>query len=380
MTSVHEIAFLVLGGALSCWTWPTADNLCPSADSIKLSAYEEPDLRTKPIKFIDRQSFNSYLNAEVGYEENGFAIFKIENSEWYQIMSNSGQVLWLHLPTVEKQFQSHHAASEKNGNTSSWRVEKIESLVGKGMARVAPEYLKYLRKEDLKTPLLLSKELFAKIHERQLNSRLEEIKTELPISYIEVSMPCTYKEISPGTKTGSCKPPPSINAYEKPDQSATSNIISMTWANWIGKSFIEPNQERTREHLYIFDKNNNWIKIQVAFGDPDNRTRWIKMNDLGAFKIYNLSQEERVAALIQLLESTNRSSTAQKIKELSTEPGFSVTGRTKWSSEGILWGEVNIQDFPACSAEEPKTLMKAWLPYKLNKKSPPILSWYSRGC
>ena len=128
----------------------------------------------------------------------------------------------------------------------------------------------------------------------------------------------------------------------------------MTWANWIGKSFIESNQERTREHLYIFGKNNNWIKIQVAFGDPDNRTRWIKMNDSGAFKIHNLSREERVAVLSQLLESTNHSSTAQKIKEQSPDPGFSVTGRTKWSSEGILRGEVNIQDFPACSVEEPK--------------------------
>ncbi|MGE0762600.1 MAG: hypothetical protein AB7N80_04925 [Bdellovibrionales bacterium] len=380
MTPVHEIAFLVLSGALSCWTWPAENNPCPNADSLKIPAYEKPDLRKKPLKFIDRNSFKSFLTAEVGYEENGFAVFETKNSDWYQIMNESGEKLWLNLPSVEKQFQSHLSTSDKASHSASWRLEKIEKLVGQGMARVEPDYLKYLRNEDLKSQVQIPKQILVHIHERQLKSRLNETKTELPTSFVEVSLPCTYREISPGHKTGSCTPPPKIAAYEKPDLNAPNTKIAMSWANWAGKPIVTPNQERTLEHLYIFSDSSDWLNIQVAFGDSAKRSRWVKKSDIGQFKIQNLPYDERVAALIHILESTNRPDDAAKIKELSPEPGFRATGRTKWSSDGVLWGEINIQDFPACSVEEPKTLMKAWLPYKLNRKSPSILSWYSRGC
>ena len=375
MTPIHEIAFLVLSGALSCWTWSPSENSCPNADSIQISAYEKPDLKMKPAKSIDRNSFNSYMNTEVGYEEKGFAVFKTEGNDWHQIMNTSGEKFWVHLPSLEKQFQS---TADKTSKQKSWRFEKIENLVGQGMSRVDDDFSKYLRQEDLKTPMQIPKNLVAQIHKRQLQLRLKETSSELPTSYIEISLPCTYQEISPGKKQGTCQPVPKIATYEKPESGAPSVMISMTWANWAGKSISQ--QEKILERLFIFAEKNDWLKIQVAFGENEKRIRWVKKTDLKKYKIQLLPEAEQIPSLIHILESTNRADTAQRLKGLAPQPGFSATGRTKWSTDGVLYGEVNIQDFPACSTEEPKTLMKAWLPYKLEKKSAPILSWYSRGC
>lgn len=379
MNPIHEIAFLVLTGSLGCWTWPSTTP-CSNTDTLKVQAYEKPNLQSKPLKLIDRDSFKSYLNAEVGYEENGFAVFEIIENEWHQIMSESGQKLWLHLPSLEKQFQSRLTPEQKPYNSPIWKLEKIENLVSRGMAKTSADYSKYLRTEDLKTPYELSITLLAQVHERQLKSRLEETKTELPIGFVEIKLPCTYKEIAPGSRTGSCEASPRITAYELPEGSAPSMPISMTWANWAGKSFFEPNQKSTLEHLYVLTKKDNWLKIEVAFGDPKKRTRWIKTKDLAQFQFRTLPPAERVTALIHVLESTNRHDAAIKIKELAPEPGFQATGKTKWSADGVLWGEIAIQDMPSCSPDEARTLGKAWLPYKLDKKSAPILSWYSRGC
>lgn len=367
MNPIHEIAFLVLSGAISCLPGAQTDAPCLEPDKIKISAYRQPDLREKPVK-TDGNPIKSYLSTEVGYEESGLAVFKILNNEWFQIMSRSGEAYWLHLPT------------ETAKNKELWRVETIENLVGQGLARVDSDYLNYLRKEDLKTPQPVPKEVFEKIHDRQFKALLEEMKVELPVAFIDVTMPCTYKEISPGTSSGKCQAAPHVMAYEIPSASADRMEVSMNLGHWNGIAVMDADSATHTERLYILSEESNWLKIQVNFGDENKRKRWVKKSDLGKFEIRKAPAKEQVAALIQILKSSGDTHEAEKIRYFKPETEFSTTGKTKWSSDGVLWAEVDIQDINGCSGEEPNKLLKAWLPYKIKRDRTPILSWYARGC
>ena len=74
--ALHEIGFLIIGGALQCWFGSAVESSCPNAEKIKPAG-------------ITREMAGDFETREVHYEESGFAVFKREYDN-FEIRKKSG--------------------------------------------------------------------------------------------------------------------------------------------------------------------------------------------------------------------------------------------------------------------------------------------------
>lgn len=65
---LHEIGYLVIGGAFQCWFWGPQDP-CLNAEKIKPAG-------------ITREKASEFLTNEVYAEESGFAVFERKDDEF----------------------------------------------------------------------------------------------------------------------------------------------------------------------------------------------------------------------------------------------------------------------------------------------------------
>jgi hypothetical protein len=154
---LHEIGYLIIGGAFQCWFWG-APASCPNSEKVKPAG-------------ITREKSNEFETREVHYEESGFAVFERKNDD-LEIRKKTGEKYRIHLSELNRQTQ---AALPKTVPVdeikySLWRFEPLEEVFKGAMISREADFLSLLRKDDLKTPLNISKEQLESVRRSALTN------------------------------------------------------------------------------------------------------------------------------------------------------------------------------------------------------------------
>ncbi|NUM57512.1 MAG: hypothetical protein HUU56_02715 [Bdellovibrionaceae bacterium] len=374
---LHEIGYLIIGGALQCW-FLGAQTPCPNAEKIKPAG-------------ITRENSKDFEALEVHYEESGFAVFQRKN-DTFEIRKKTGEKINIDLAELNRQTKDAlpKKMAADDVNYSLWRYESIEEIFKNGMISKQTDFIPLLRKDDLKTPLNISKEQLASVRQSRIDKLLIEQQWSLPIGYILTSVPCTYKKIDANTQMGSCAPPGKATAYAKPDRNSEKVIeASLLWAHLEGRSVQtnKPNPSEHSEELLIFEEQGDWVRMKLVVLDKSKRIVWLNKKDI-PYTIVHLNPADRMKTLIEFLNPPSVTSAqenrilAENLKLLANEPldlDLDSSGETKWS-DGVLWVKVTVRSEPHCSGEESKPIATGWLPYIDPKTKKKIIGWYSRGC
>lgn len=376
--ALHEIGYLIIGGALQCWFGSAVENSCPNAEKVKPAG-------------ITREKSGDFETREVHYEESGFAVFNRENDN-FEIRKKTGGKNSIRLSDLNRQTQAAlpKTLSADEAKYSLWRYESLDEIFKGAMIRHEVDFLSLLRKDDLKTPLNIPKEQLASVRQDRLNRVLKANQFSLPIGYIVTSVPCTYKKIDANTTSGSCAAPGKATAYARPNRSSEKILeASLLWAHLEGRTIQTNNLNPAEksEELLVFEEQGDWIRMKLVVLEKAKRVVWFNKKDI-PYKMVRLNQIDRIKTLIEFLNPTSGSPSdenrnlAENLKLLSEQPldlDLDSAGETKWA-DGILWVKVSVRSEPHCSVEESKPISTGWLPYIEPKTKKRVLSWYSRGC
>lgn len=377
--ALHEIGYLIIGGAFQCWFWSGPDNPCPNSEMIMPAG-------------ISREKASDVESREVHYEESGFAVFD-RKDDALELRKKSGEKLRLRLSELnretKKALPKTLAAEERE--SSLWRYESLEEIIKSAMISHEPNSIDLLRKDDLKTPLVISKEILDSLRQRRIDKLLNDSQMPLPMGFIRAAMPCTYKKINATATTGLCAPPVKATAYSKPDKNSEKVLeASFLWAHLEGRPVrtMEVNPAESIDELLVFEEKGEWLRMKLVVLEKSKRIVWFHKNDI-PYKLVRLNQTDRMKTLIEFLNPTGAMASsdeyrtlAEDLKKLMEEPfdfDFDSAEKTKWS-DGILWVKVNVRSQPHCSSEEAETIATGWLPYIDPKSKKKILGWHSRGC
>ncbi len=374
---LHEIGYLIIGGTFQCWFYG-ASSPCPNAEKVKPAG-------------ITREQASEFETREVDHEESGFAAFERKN-DTLEIRKRTGEKIRIHLSELDRQTQDAlpktiNADEIKN---SLWRYQSIEEFFKGALLSSEVNFLPLLRKDDLKTPMIISKEQLERIRVGRIENLLKEQQWSLPIGKILTSVPCTYKQIDTNTMSGSCAEPGKAPAYVTPDRKSEKVLdTSLVWAHLAGRSIQDSKQNPTEhsEELFVFEEKGDWVRMKLMILNRSTRVVWLNKKDI-PYKMVRLSPSDQVKTMIEFLnqspitESNESRDLADDLKILFDQPlklDLDSAGETKWS-DGVLWVKVNVKGGPQCSDEESKIISTGWLPYMDPKTKKKILGWYSRGC
>ena len=344
--ALHEIGYLIIGGALQCWFGSAVENSCPNAEKVKPAG-------------ITREKIGDFETREVHYEESGFAVFKRED-DIFEIRKKNGDKSQIRLSELNRQIQIAlpKTVSAEEVKNSLWRYESLEEIFKGAMISHESDFLPLLRKDDLKTPLNIPKEQLESVRQDRINRVLKASQFSIPIGYIVTSVPCTYKKINANTTASSCAAPGKVPAYARPDR----------------------NSEK------ILEEQGDWIRMKLVVLEKSKRIVWFNKKDI-PYKMVRLKENEGIKTLIEFLNPNSGSSSeqnsnlAENLKLLSEQPldlDLDSAGETKWA-DGILWVKVSVRSEPHCTVEESKPISTGWLPYIEPKTKKKVLKWYSRG-
>ncbi|MCK6598649.1 MAG: hypothetical protein L6Q37_09820, partial [Bdellovibrionaceae bacterium] len=107
---LHEIGYLIIGGALQCW-FLGAQTPCPNAEKIKPAG-------------ITRENSKDFEALEVHYEESGFAVFQRKN-DTFEIRKKTGEKINIDLAELNRQTKDAlpKKMAADDVNYSLWRYE-----------------------------------------------------------------------------------------------------------------------------------------------------------------------------------------------------------------------------------------------------------------
>lgn len=370
---LHEVGYLIIGGVFQCWFWDSSSP-CPNADKIKPAG-------------IVREKAGDFETREVHYEETGFTIFS-KKEDTLEIRKKTGEKVFVRLSDLNRQVQAVLPKTTPSDDIkqSLWRYESLEEILKGSMINHEIDYLSLLRKDDLKTPLVISKEQIEAIRQKRIDLALKEHQLSLPIGSIVASVPCTYKKIDINTTSGTCAALKEAPAYAKPDRNSEKVIqATLSWAHLQGRMInqTQPTPKERLEELLVFEEQGDWVQMKLVVLDKSKRIVWLNKKDI-PYKIVQLNQADRLKTLIDFLQASAPAEVVENLKSLSKKPvrlDLDSAGETKWS-EGILWVKVNVRSEPHCTASdgESHSLSTGWLPYFDPKSKQKVLSWFSRGC
>ena len=356
----------MVGGAFQCW-FAANPASCPNAD------------RVKPAGISSEEAVNFVTN-EVGYEMDAFAVFS-KKGDRLEIKKKTGESFYISLPELNRETQAAlpKATAAGEAKVSLWRYSSLEEILKFAMFRHDGDFLKFLRKNDLTTPMNISLQLKA-LEQARLDRALKAAHVMLPIGYLLTSVACTYRKVNSTTTSGSCAPPVVAPAYASRSRSSPKVFdASLIWAHLEGQT-VEPvksNPPKREDQLLIFQEQGDWIQMRRSFGDASKRLVWLNKKDF-PYKIVRLKQESRLRHFIDFLTSSSDSvdrdpSLLESLRSLTQNPlevDLESAGETKWYN-GILWVKVEIRSELHCSPEESKSIATGWLPYispESNKK------------
>ncbi len=376
--ALHEIGYLIIGGALQCWFGSAVENTCPNAEKVKPAG-------------ITREEAGDFETREVHYEESGFTVFNLENDN-FEIRKKTGEKNNIRLSDLNRQTQTAlpKMVSADEAKASLWRYESLEEIFKGAMISHESDFLPLLRKDDLKTALNIPKEQLESIRQDRINRVLTASQFSLPVGYIVTSVACTNKKIDANTTSGSCAGPGKATAYARPDRNSEKILeASLLWAHLEGRAVQNNklNPAEKSEKLLVFEEQGDWIRMKLVVLEKSKRLVWLNKKDI-PYKMVRLSQTDRVKTLIEFLNPTSGSpadenrNLSENLKLLSEQPldlDLDSAGETKWA-DGILWVKVGVRSEPHCSVEESKPISTGWLPYIVPKTKKKVLGWYSRGC
>lgn len=374
---LHEIGYLIIGGAFQCW-FAGATAPCPNVEKIKPAG-------------ITREKAGEFETREVHYEEGGFAVFERKNDD-LEIRKKTGEKIRIRLSELNRQTQDALPKTVQADEIkySLWRYESLEEIFKSAMISRETDFIPLLRKDDLKTPLNISKEQLESVRQSRIDKLLRDHQWSLPIGHILTSVPCTYKKTDANTTTGSCASPGKAPAYAKPDRSSEKILdASLLWAHLEGRPIQtnKLNPTENSEELLVFEEQGDWVRMKLAVLDKSKRIVWLNKKDI-PYKVVRLNPADRMKTLIEFLHppsvtpSDENRNLAENLKFLIEQPldlDLDSAGEAKWS-DGVLWVKVNVRSEPHCSVGEAKPISTGWLPYIDPKTKKKVLGWYSRGC
>lgn len=375
--AIHEIGYLIVSSTFQCLFWGTL-NPCPNAEKIQVAG-------------MTQEKVSEYETREVQYEESGFAVFGRKNDE-FEIRKKTGEKIHLRLTDLNRQTQDAlpKTTSAEEQKSLLWRFKPLEEILKNAMISREADFLSLLRKDDLKSPLVIPLEQLQIVRQSRIDKLLKDQQLSLPVGYILTTSPCTYQKITANMSTGSCASPGTAPAYAKPDH--TSEIVldaAFSWAHLEGRPLqtSQLNPPEKSDQLLVFEEQGDWVRVKLVVLDKSKRIVWIHKKDI-PYKIIRLNPADQLKTLIDFLNTTSKIQSeedinlAKNLKTLTDKPlelDLDFAGETKWS-EGVLWVKVNIRSEPHCAADEAKIVFTGWVPYVDPKTKKKILGWYSRGC
>lgn len=351
---IHEIGFLILTGALGCWT---VDPPCASPKTI--DAFNTSDLKAHKIQLAPKD-LKEFKLQEVHYEVSGIPVYE-EKNDWIKIRKNSGEYFWINVSQNLKTFPD------------SIQFERIEKILTESLLSGGVDFEKELRSEDLKTPVVINSDVKDKIRKQNLETWMKQNKVVLPKYYLGVSLPC---------KNGTCTPFPQVNVHANPDSSSPLIFKAvLSWAHLDGEMIFSTDPNFTQERILGYDKNNDWLKVIISYNKDDKKEGWISLKNLPHTSLSSVTPEQSLSDFIKRSESQGNplGSDLKAVQNSQINFGIEATGKSKWLN-GQLWMEVDVKDNDQCSGSAPKSLQKGWLPYKKSNTEEPVLGWVSRGC
>jgi len=373
---LHEIGYLIVGSVFHCWLAGSVMT-CPV------------DNKVKPAN-VAIEKIEDYESAEVHYEVSGLTVFD-KKGDSLEIRKKNGQKIRVSLSELKSHAEKNAPKPKENETAPQpWQYESLEEIVKNAMLGHEVGILSLLKKDDLKTPLVIPKTQIENLKQKRIDDLLLANQMSLPIAYFEIATKCTYKKISDTQTQGTCASPGKAVAYKSPDRSSEKILdASLTWAHLEGR----PTQMGTvsvpenKEELLVFEEHRDWVRMKLAVLPESKRTVWINKKDI-PYKMVRIASEDRIKTLIHFLNPPNVTSSSKNISladnlksisESSLDFDVDSANEVKWM-DGILWVKVIVRSQPHCAVDESNPLGTAWLPYIDPKTKKKVLSWYSRGC
>lgn len=347
------------------------------------------DGKVKPANVVV-EKVEDYESSEVHYDMNGIAVFS-RNDDIFEIRKKTGKKIRVSLVELRKHADVIHEKMKKDvGVFQNWQYESLEDILKSAMLEHEIDFISLLRKDDLITPMTITKEQLDSVRMKRTDDLLKTNNVALPIGFFEISTLCTYKKIDEHRSQGICASPRSVAAYKDGDYSSEKVIeASLTWAHLLGrpKQIATLNAPENKEELLVFAEQGDWVRMKLVVLEESKRTVWINKKDV-PFQMVRLQSVDRIKTLIQFLNPPNVASPRQNIdlaenlKTLVEKPldlDIESANEAKWVND-VLWVKVNIKSQPQCSGNESEKIGTGWLPYVDPKTKKKVLKWISRGC
>lgn len=363
----HEIGYIILGGALSCWPHTPPD--CKSK-GMTIEVYKTPKQKPSEKIQVTSSDIKSFSSKEVEYEVEGIPVYEKKGHEWFKLKKEDGSEFWLNLNQLKEKFSNPSLKNKEVFPEEEINFKSIETFLIEGLIYIESSNQEEFRSEDLKTKLPKSPDTVDSLKEKSIQEWIAKNKYEFPASKLIIEL----------------DPIP----FLRPDVSQESNYIikdvfeNPNVLNKIGSHILNnKNFESFENNLAIFETKDDWARVMLFTGEKTKRPAWINLKQIPKYELKSLTEsEQRKYILKTLVEKDDRNqyflATAMHY-DIRERIDLKPTGKHK-IVEGILWIEVHVYNISPCEAAEPMTLFTAWLPYKKAKEKEPIIKWYSRGC
>lgn len=140
-----------------------------------------------------------------------------------------------------------------------------------------------LRKDDLKTPLVIPKERLEDLKRERAAAFLRDTQIYLPIAYITVKVSCTFKKIDSVSAEHICSTSKKVDAYDDADSDSDkveTNVLRSE--KFVGRSTMIGSGVplESIDDLLIFNEEDGWILVERANRPRENRFVWIRKDEV----------------------------------------------------------------------------------------------------